>query len=311
MPIASAAEVVTAPTSDAVADEADRALYAIPTRPDQSGRIVALVTINGRGPFRFMLDTGSNRTVLARSVLAKLGLVADGDAPMAVTGINGSEEAPSVHIDSLDAGALNFRDLRMPVLSGPVLAGLDGILGMDGFAGLKLSADFTRDQISISVSRGKRAAVVYSVIPVEFLSERLLMAEGRIGRVAVKAIIDTGSPHTLGNAALLAALTKEHRRNARFEIRVIDATQTAEFSAIGTVPSFSVGPMIINNLDVHFGSFKIFKTWGIEQQPALLVGMDVLGTLERLSIDYRRREVALLPRDEPSIVQQRWFSLTH
>src|ERR1700733_5969082 len=80
-------EPTTGSLTAGVAAEQTGPLYAIPTLRDRVGRIVAAVTINGRGPFRFMLDTGSNRTVLAQSVLAKLNLAADPDASVSVIGV--------------------------------------------------------------------------------------------------------------------------------------------------------------------------------------------------------------------------------
>jgi hypothetical protein len=51
--------------------------------------------------------------------------------------------------------------------------------------------------------------------------------------------------------------------------------------------------MTLSNLDVIFADFHVFKLWGLDQQPALLIGMDLLGVLERLVIDYRRNEVSM------------------
>jgi hypothetical protein len=286
--------------------------YAVSTRRDRIGRIIAPVMINGRGPFHFMLDTGSNRTVLAASALAKLELLPDPGVVISVAGVTGSEIAPTVRVESLDAGDLHFRDLALPVLSGPVFYDLDGILGMDGFEGLQLSADFIRDRITITRSRGRRASLLYTVIPVEFLSERLLMIDSRIGRVHAKAIIDTGGTHTLGNPALLAALISAGQTSARpLESGVIDATQTVQSGVMGRVPSVKLGAATIQNLDIAFGDFQIFRSWGLENVPAVLIGMDVLGTLADLSIDYRRKEVDVRSRPTvQSMMDRKGISLT-
>ena len=37
----------------------------------------------------------------------------------------------------------------------------------------------------------------------------------------------------------------------------------------------------------------VFKLWGLENTPAMLVGMDILSQVETLVVDYRRREVEL------------------
>ncbi len=40
-----------------------------------------------------------------------------------------------------------------------------------------------------------------------------------------------------------------------------------------------------------FADFEIFKHWKMTEEPAMLIGMDVLGLLDTLIIDYRRREL--------------------
>jgi len=39
----------------------------------------------------------------------------------------------------------------------------------------------------------------------------------------------------------------------------------------------------------------VFKSWGLQGKPALLLGMDVLGSLAYFSIDYDRAELQMLP----------------
>lgn len=287
--------------------------YAVSTRLDRIGRIIAPVMINGRGPFRFMLDTGATRTVLAESTLAKLDRTADPHACVSISGVTGSELAAAVHIDTLDAGDLHFRDLSLPVLTGPVLDGIDGILGMDGFDGLRLSADFIKDRITISRSRAERPGLRFSTVHVEFVSGRLLMIDVQVGRVPVKAIIDTGGPRTIGNEALLAALIKGRQHIAQsLQTSVVDATQVSRPGMMGRVPVLRLGSATIENLDVTFGDFAIFSKWGLENEPALLIGMDVLGTLADLTVDYRRKEVDLQPRPlERPVSQKQWHSLTY
>ena len=51
----------------------------------------------------------------------------------------------------------------------------------------------------------------------------------------------------------------------------------------------------MRSLEVTFGDLNVFRIWGLENEPALLIGMDLLGTVRRLIIDYRRREILLQP----------------
>jgi predicted aspartyl protease len=297
VPVAADATPGTAPTEIPIVADSDQASYAISTRRDRIGRIIARVTINGHGPFRFMLDTGANRTVLAESVLSRLDLALDSDKRIEVLGVSGEIDAATAHIDHLDAGALHFADVQLPVLSGLVLDGIDGILGMDGFEGKKVSADFVRDQFTISQSLGRRADYAYSVIPLSFLSQRLLMIDLWVGDVRTKAIIDTGGARTLGNTALFRALHRGHGTDtSENKSDVVDATQSSLAAQPARVPMVQFGEMRIYDLDVNFGDFHVFEAWGIADRPAMLIGMDVLGTLAELTIDYRRKELHLLPR---------------
>jgi len=274
----------------------DEPLYAVSTRLDRIGRIVAPVYINGQGPFLFMLDTGANRTVLSGDAVERLGLTIE-DGTVAVQGVNGRGLAPTVTIERLDAGELKFANVELPVLAGPVLDRIDGILGMDGLVDKKVTADFVRDRITIVASRGRRAPLNRIVVRGTLISGQLMMIEGRVGRVPVKAIIDTGGAHTLGNPALQRALaTQRNRGDITLTTSVIDANDRLKYGEISASPTISLGDATIRNTVITYGDFDIFRVWGLEEEPALLIGMDVLGTLAEFAIDYRRHELQLLTR---------------
>jgi clan AA aspartic protease (TIGR02281 family) len=270
------------------------ALYAVPTRIDQIGRIVAPVYINGQGPFRFMLDTGANHTVLAEAAARRLGLDPDGRS-VVVQGVNGVSSAPTVWVQQLAAGELSYDDVHMPVLSGPVLDDLDGILGMDALAHRKIAANFGDDSVRITDSDGRRARNDRIVIPVRLLSGRLALIDSTVGRLAVAAVIDTGSPRTLGNPALQRALQGQRAHNEQAHATsVIDASALERPGEAQWAPPIRLGGATINDATITFGDFDIFHAWGLADRPALLIGMDVLGTLSEFAIDYRRLELQLL-----------------
>jgi predicted aspartyl protease len=260
-------------------------------------RIIALVTINGRGPFRFMLDTGANQTVLAESVVQRLQLPLDNQALIAVVAVSGTTWVTGAHVDRLDSGALHLVDVQLPVLSGRLFDDLDGILGTDGFKDKKMSADFINGQFTIAQSQRAGAPQRLPVIALQFLSRRMMLVDGYVGRVRTKALIDTGGTHTLGNRALLDALnTGRGEPLVQSSTRVVDATQGLQAATLARVPLIRLGGANIERLAVTFGDFPVFEAWGLQDQPALLIGMDVLGSLAELNIDYRRRELAMLPR---------------
>src|SRR5256885_14841188 len=53
---------------------ADDLLFASPTTVDHIGRVVVPVTINGKGPFRFIVDTGANHSTISPQLVQALKL---------------------------------------------------------------------------------------------------------------------------------------------------------------------------------------------------------------------------------------------
>src|SRR5688500_7570856 len=47
--------------------------YVAPTRRDRIGRVWAPVYLNGKGPFRLVLDTGANRTAVIPALANRIG----------------------------------------------------------------------------------------------------------------------------------------------------------------------------------------------------------------------------------------------
>ncbi|HEY5807819.1 MAG TPA: aspartyl protease family protein [Povalibacter sp.] len=285
-PVPSATPAVTQPEH----------LFASPTRADRIGRVMAPVMINGRGPFRMIVDTGANQSVLTYSAAAMLGLTPAADAGVKLTGVTGSQMVPTITVDTFETGSVSQRNLRVAVMHS-VSGGAEGILGMQGFAGKRITVDFVNDRIRIADSRGQRAARNFAAIPVTIRFGRLLLAEGRVGGVRVHAVIDTGAERTLGNRALRDALVRLKRLPAPpTSAGVIGLTEVEQRGEAIWTRRISLGDVDITDVDVIYGDIHVFKVWDLETEPALLVGMDILGMLHTIIVDYRIKEVQIRPR---------------
>jgi hypothetical protein len=117
--------------------------------------------------------------------------------------------------------------------------------------------------------------------------------------VPVKAIIDTGGQTTLGNMALRLALAERRSRGAqdgKME-EIMGATLDVQVGTRLETPALRLGSVIVRSPAMTFADFEIFKHWHMTGEPAMLIGMDVLGLLETMIIDYRRKELQVrLPR---------------
>jgi len=274
-------------------------LFASPTRFDRVGRIVVPVLIDGKGPFRFLVDTGADGSLVSAALVSQLGLVPYQIRSERVEGTTGTEELPCVTIDSLSIGSIVKRDIHMPVSSSPVMKGLDGILGMAGFGDVRVVVDFHNNKVA--VDRSSRT------LPTSFLdihAQRspggLLIIPARVGDIPVAAVIDTGATETLGNAALRKALLREASADAA-GAQIYGVTRQVSRGGVAASPTISLGPAAILGLRVVYSDIPIFKTWHLDSQPALIVGMNALGVVQAMVLDYPRAQVYLQPIPPPGI----------
>lgn len=277
---------------DDIAVTAAEPRFVAPTRRDKIGRIWAPVTVNGKGPFRLVLDTGASHSALTASVAAELGITLDSAHMVTMRGATGSVEVPVVPIETLEYGDLLVEPKRLPIVP-DALGGAEGVLGTDGLAGKRIHIDFRRDSITIMRSKNERAPSDYSTIPVKFLRGRLLVVDANLGGVPVKAVIDTGGQATLGNEALRVALAERRRRRDLVAVpeEVTGATLDVQTGNRIATPSLALGDVMVRNPTMTFADFAIFEHWKMTEEPAMLIGMDVLGLLDTLIIDYRRKEL--------------------
>ncbi|MGH8254873.1 MAG: retroviral-like aspartic protease family protein [Steroidobacteraceae bacterium] len=270
-------------------------LFASPTTLDHVGRVVAAVMVDGKGPFRFIIDTGANRSTISPRLVAALGLTPSASEPMRVAGVTGTAIEPSVHIESLRAGALVITHTSFPVIWSPIMAGADGILGAAGLASASLLVDFRHNSVVIRRAHEDAIPRGYVRMSATRLSGGLLSIPGYVGDVAVDAIIDTGSPQTLGNRALFRALYSHPKAGGKSgAVSVYGATKQVRPGEVLLAPALDLGQIWITNAPLVYGDFPIFNFWGLTARPAIILGMDVLGTLDAFCIDFRHAEIGVV-----------------
>jgi predicted aspartyl protease len=281
-------------------------LFAAPTRLDRIGRVMTHVKVNGKGPFRFVIDTGASRSTLAPHLARALELQPSVGRNVMLNGVTGAAVVPTVAVDSIEIGALKFVNQNLPVIFTSIMGNADGILGVAGFQDQRIDVDFKRDRVSVLASNGKRPH--YSLVTTRATrnSNGLMILDVRVGRrIRAKAVIDTGAERTLGNLALQNAINK-HRRKKRDVVAAMvhGATPDITDGDVQEVKEATIGDMTLTNMEVIFADFHVFKLWKLDQEPAMLIGMDMLGVLERLVIDYRRNEVSMYGERTARLVQR-------
>jgi hypothetical protein len=288
----------TAPTLDPIDElteimvEAREPRYVSPTRRDEIGRIWAPVMINGHGPFRLVLDTGASHSAITALVALALGIPTDQSPPVILRGVTGSATVPTIRVDTLSVGDLAVDQTLLPIVP-DALGGAEGILGSEGLVGKRIFIDFRNDKILITYSKNERAASGFVNVPFHSLRGTLVVVDAYVGQVRTKAIIDTGGQVTIANLALKEALARSGDSWGGRADSIIGTTKQIEKGELMDTPAIKLGAIQIHDSGVTFGDLYIFKQWKLTSEPAILIGMDSLGLLDTLIIDYRRHELQL------------------
>jgi hypothetical protein len=253
--------------------------------------------INGHGPFRLVLDTGASHSAVTSLVALALGIPTNESPPVILRGVTGFATVPTIHVDTLTVGDLSVDSPILPIVP-DALGGAQGILGGEGLLGKRVFIDFRHDKIMITFSRNERSSRGFVDVPFYSIRQSLVVVNAMIGDVRVKAIIDTGGQATIANLALQHALGRHTLLFRGKPDQIIGATKDVQDGEIIPMPAIAFGSSIqILDPGVTFADMYIFKQWKLLNEPAILIGMDALGLLDTLVIDYRRHELQMrMPR---------------
>lgn len=251
-------------------------------------RMTVAVQVNGRGPFRFVVDSGADTSVIGVSVARSLKLPAG--TPVLLHGMTDSSRVDRVLVDELGLGQSSISDLQLPVLRDRDL-GAEGMIGIDALVRQRLMMDFEKRVITIEDAQRPLPRLDGEIIVTARLRRgQLILTQATANRRPVDAVIDTGSEITIGNIALRDRLI---RGNAD-KFTTIGATGVTGVTInlqIARVAEIRLGPVILRNVPIAFADVPPFAVFGLSDQPALLIGTDLMEKFRRIALDFRARKV--------------------
>ncbi len=264
---------------------------------DEGTRMTVPVTIAESGPFRFIVDTGAQRTVISRQLAMTLGLAAGRN--VRVTAMADTVNVGTAIIPSISLGDIGGKAIEAPTLEAGNL-GAPGMLGIDTLQNHALAIDFDRQEMTVTPSSKRRQKNDYGpdeiVVRAKSLFGQLVVTDAFYGGTRVRVIIDTGSAVTMGNPAL----RKRVARNVKMmtPIALMSVTGTYLNADYTQVSRISLGNIQMADIPVAFADALPFHRFGLTDKPALLLGMDTLKLFRHVSIDFANREIRFqLPRN--------------
>jgi predicted aspartyl protease len=267
---------------------------------DSSARMTVPVMINGQGPFSFVVDTGSNRTVISDTLAAQLQLPARG--VIRVSSATGIDETPSALISKLAIGKHEVANIVAPVLFRSNL-GAAGMLGIDAVADQTIVMDFKGGTMRIQPSSRSEESEATVVVRAKSKYGQLILVDASVDGVPLYVIIDTGGEVTLGNLTLRDTLLRR-RAHTPTPITVTSVTGNKAEADLSVLPRVLVGNVIVNNMQIAYANIHAFDQFGLTNKPAMLLGMSTLRHFERVWVDFKARQVRFRFDDQAHTAHQ-------
>lgn len=279
-------------------DEATQA-DDVKMRKDVNDRMTVPVRLGGSGPFRFLVDTGADRTAVSSAVVARLGLEMGKDASLHT--LTGMTSVQTATVPSLQLSRSDLRIVDAPVLDAAKM-GADGILGTDSLRSQRVMFDFEKNLMTIVPSEQKVAREEGTIVVTGRLRNgRLIVTNAVADGQIITVVLDTGSQVSLGNEALRMRLGNRGQLRSSGSVELESVTGALLQGEYTFVKTLTVGDVGLSNLAVVFADAHTFKQLGLEKHPALLLGMNALRAFKKVSIDFANKKLRVILPESGSL----------
>lgn len=257
-------------------------------------RMTVPVTIGGQGPFRFMIDTGAQATVLSRSLAERLQL--NDRETATLVGMASRERVETTALADVVLGSRNFYVQTAVLVEGAHIGAADGILGLDSLQNQRVLLDFRNKLMSVADARdlgGNRGFEI--IVKARRRLGQLIIAEAMLDGIETVVIVDTGAQSSVGNPALLKRL-RRGRLLGDSQLTDVNGRQLA--GPVRLAEKLVVDRVQLTNFPILFADAPPFRSLGLNDQPAMILGMTELKIFRRVAIDFKTGQILFdLPRN--------------
>jgi hypothetical protein len=207
------------------------------------------VKVDAKGPFSFILDTGSSSSTVSTALATELKLV----PASAGTGTGAGEQQVSfkiVHLNDLTVGPFSIGALDIPAMDTDQLSRVigfqhfDGVLGTEIFQKYVLTLDAARKQLTIQDEDQFKPAADAISIPFSLDENAMPVVKASVAGITAMFQIDTGDRFSL---TLFGAFWRAHRLDAQMGTTVEAMTGYGGggpiLGIVGRPTSFSIGDL--------------------------------------------------------------------
>jgi hypothetical protein len=252
-------------------------------------RLTVQVRVNGRGPYNFIVDSGADTSVVGLRIARDLQLPLG--TPAILNSMTARNIVDRVKVEELTLGTSTVRNLQLPALRELDVGG-QGMIGIDALVQQRLMMDFEKRLIKVEDARIPEPPIRPGDIVVTARRYRgqLILTHVRAAGLPLDAVIDTGTQITIGNLALRNKLIRRNRDKFA-TIAVTGVTGATVKLELAKIAELKLGPVTLRDVPMAFADVPPFKMFGLSDEPALLLGTDILESFRRVSLDFRARKV--------------------
>lgn len=291
------------PVNTTAAQPEDSASEAIAFRNDQYDRMTVGVTIAGRGPYHFMVDTGANRSAISRSLADRLGLQAR--AQRMLHSAAGVTRVSLVRIPNLQFETRDSVNIDAPILEARDM-GADGILGVDALRTQRIILDFKNQRVFLTstVKRERRREPGEIIVKGTLRQGHLVLTDATMFGENVTIVVDTGAQMSIGNAALYRLLRRAGQVDSPLAFEQTAVTGDPLKGQLYTVSEVQLNNITMRGLNLMIADAQTFKVLGRNRTPTLLLGMNALRAFERVEIDMTSKRVRMKVGQLPVFIRR-------
>lgn len=251
-------------------------------------RLSVDVQVNGEGPYHFIVDSGADTSVVGLKIAKALELPLG--QPAILNGMTSRSLVDRVKVDELKLGDSIVRNLDLPALREVDLGG-DGLIGIDALTAKRLMLDFERKLIKVEDPRTFERRYPGEIVVIARRHRgQLILTEVKAAGLPLDAVIDTGTEITIGNLALRDKLIRGNK-DKFVTVPIIGVTGETANLQVARIAELRIGQIVLNDIPIAFADLPPFKLFGLADEPALLLGTDLLESFKRISLDFKSRKV--------------------
>jgi hypothetical protein len=199
-------------------------------------------------------------------------------------------------VSTANVPALELTRKPVSVMDAPVLEsvdmGADGILGVDSLQSQRVEFNFDTQTLSIVPSAVRDFDDDPGTIVIRAARKRgrLVVTDASANGHRLTVVIDTGAELSVGNEALRRELVGRGLIDPAHKVQLQSVTGDMISGDYMFVRRLEIGGVTLKDLAIVFADAHTFKKLGLDQRPALLLGMNAIRAFKKVSIDFASRK---------------------